>query len=56
MELAHNIYSMIMEKFRNIKDKIKDFEWSSNFMDFGCFLVRKYYLIGPEYESWLHDC
>jgi hypothetical protein len=51
MELAHNICSMIMEIIRNLKDKIKDFEWSSSFMDFGCFLVRKYYFIDPAEES-----
>ena len=29
---------MIVERNRNLKDKIKDFERSSRFMDFGCYL------------------
>lgn len=56
MELAHNICSMIVEKNRNLKDNIKDLERSAHFMENGSFLVRKYYFIGPAYESWLHDC
>ena len=47
MELAHNICSSHLDKYRIFKDKIKDFAISPNLMGFGCFLVRKYYLIGP---------
>ena len=47
MELAHNICLSHLEKNRNLNDKIKDLELSAQFMDFGGFLVRKYYLIGP---------
>ncbi len=47
MELAHNICSMIMETFRNLKDKIKDLELSEPMIDYGSFLVRKYYFSGP---------
>ena len=56
IELAHNICSMIMEPVRNLKDKIKDFERSAQFMDFGSFLGRKYYSSGPAYEAVLHAC
>ena len=47
MELAHNICLSHLERIRNLKDKIKDFANPSTYMDFGSFLVRKYYLIGP---------
>ena len=56
MELAHNICLSHLERNRNLKDKIKDFERSAQFMDSSSFFVRKYYFSGPVYASWLHDC
>ena len=48
MELAHNICLSHLERYRNLKDKSKDFEWSAQFMEKEGFKVRKYYFIGPE--------
>jgi hypothetical protein len=48
MELAHNICLPHLERFRNIKDKIKDLELSDQAWDKDNFKLRKYYLIGPE--------
>jgi hypothetical protein len=48
MELAHNICLSHLERYRDLEDKIKDLELSAQCMGYGCFLVRKYYLIGPE--------
>ena len=56
MELAHNICLLVLDRIRNLKDKIKDFERSAESMDYGSFSSLQILFNWPRVRIVLHDC
>ena len=55
-ELAHNICSMIVERFRNLKDKIKEIVRSAISMDYGSFSNSQILINWSRVRVVLHAC